>query len=292
MGITIMRILGVKSVMPKVEPSAAAAPPPSRAQAGRPLASPRARLRLRAWLRALHRDIGYLAVGFTVIYAVSGLALNHLGDWDPSFVTVEQERTIAPIAITVPDDEAFARVQAALGLPAPRSTYRAGDELRLQYANREVTVIGDSGAVTIIASQKRKVFAPLVWLHSARNKPAWKFVADAYAVLLLYLALSGLFMIKGRLGLRWRGAVLVSIGVAIPVSYIVWAGGSAAVPPTPGAPLVEPGVAQPPGPRGPGASRTGSTAGAQPSDASTTIAPGADDFPPMRPRTPAATPTN
>ena len=29
--------------------------------------------RWRAWLRAVHRDIGYLAIGFTVIYAVSGI---------------------------------------------------------------------------------------------------------------------------------------------------------------------------------------------------------------------------
>ena len=38
------------------------------------------RKRWRAWLRAIHRDVGYLAVGFTIIYAVSGIAINHRGD--------------------------------------------------------------------------------------------------------------------------------------------------------------------------------------------------------------------
>ena len=44
----------------------------------------------------------------------------------------------------------------------------------------------------------------------------WTYIADVYAVLLLYLAISGIFMIKGRLGLRWRGAILISLGVGVP----------------------------------------------------------------------------
>jgi hypothetical protein len=43
--------------------------------------------------------------------------------------------------------------------------------------------------------------------------------------MLLYLAISGIFMIKGRLGLKWRGAVLISLGVAVPVAYVVLSGG-------------------------------------------------------------------
>jgi len=59
--------------------------------------------RWRAWLRAIHRDIGYLAIGFTVIYAVSGIAQNHVEDWgDVSYKATERTVQIAPIAeITV-----------------------------------------------------------------------------------------------------------------------------------------------------------------------------------------------
>src|SRR5205085_7811502 len=44
----------------------------------------------RKWLRAIHRDVGYIAVGLTFIYALSGIAVNHITDWsdgDPSFKT-------------------------------------------------------------------------------------------------------------------------------------------------------------------------------------------------------------
>jgi len=187
--------------------------------------------RWRGWLRAVHRDFGYLAVGFTIIYAVSGIAINHTGDWDPKFVSSESVSKIPPIPADVPDAEAFARAEAALGFGKPKDTYRAGDEIRFKYDHREVTIIGDSGDVTIQGNKPRFFFNLVVWLHTARAKAAWKYVADVYAVMLLYLAISGLFMIKGRLGLKWRGSALVAVGVAVPVLYVALSGGPGQAPP-------------------------------------------------------------
>ncbi len=36
--------------------------------------------------RITHRDIGYLIAGLTIIYAVSGIALNHKHDWNPNYI--------------------------------------------------------------------------------------------------------------------------------------------------------------------------------------------------------------
>ena len=68
--------------------------------------------RWRGWLRAIHRDVGYLAVGLTLVYAISGLAINHINDWDPNWKTYERERVIAPISAEVPDDAAIATARA------------------------------------------------------------------------------------------------------------------------------------------------------------------------------------
>jgi len=38
----------------------------------------------------LHRDLGYFFVGMVIIYTVSGIALNHRNDWNPSLVVVHQ----------------------------------------------------------------------------------------------------------------------------------------------------------------------------------------------------------
>lgn len=198
------------------------------------MAEPAARMRIgatvkkrwRGWLRAIHRDFGYLAVGFTLIYALSGIAINHITDWDPNFHASEKTLTIAPIPLELPDDEAVKRVTDATGTGAPDDVFRAGDELRLTYhSGTQVTVIGDTGDVTVQARSDRFFFRVANWLHYNRGKKAWTYVADVYAVMLLYLAISGLFMIKGKLGLRWRGTILVGLGIAVPVTYVALSGG-------------------------------------------------------------------
>ena len=94
------------------------------------------RKRWRAWLRSFHRDFGYLAIGFTVIYAVSGIAQNHIEDWgDVSYRSYEQTIAIAPIPDALPDAQAIAIVVAKAGLGAPTASLRAGDEIRLEYAS-------------------------------------------------------------------------------------------------------------------------------------------------------------
>jgi uncharacterized protein len=191
--------------------------------------------RWRAWLRAIHRDVGYLAIGFTVIYALSGIAMNHIDDWDPSFNASERVLKITPIADDATDDAAVAQVSKAAGIDsAPADVFRAGDEVRVTYEDgTRLTAIGDS--VTVQQRSDRFFFRVAVWLHATRGKQAWKYISDVYAVLLLYLAISGLFMIKGKLGLKWRGMLLVGTGVAVPVLYLVLSGG-------PGAPAPDPKV--------------------------------------------------
>lgn len=182
--------------------------------------------RWRSWLRAVHRDFGYLAVGFTLIYAVSGIAINHIADWDPNFKSTEKTLTIAPIPADLPDDEAVKLVTAAAGTGTPDDVFRAGDEIRLSYSSgTQVTAIGDTGQVTVQARTSRFFLRVANWLHYNRGKQAWTYMADIYAVMLLYLAISGIFMIKGRLGLKWRGAILISLGVGVPLSYVALSGG-------------------------------------------------------------------
>ncbi|HEY5921883.1 MAG TPA: PepSY-associated TM helix domain-containing protein [Kofleriaceae bacterium] len=185
---------------------------------------PTVKKRWRAWLRAVHRDFGYLAIGFTVIYAVSGIAQNHIEDWgEVSYRNYEKTIQIAAVSDDASDEVAIKTVADAADLGAPTSSFRAGDEVRLEYANgAKATAIGTE--LTIQGRERRAFIGAANWLHTARNKSGWRYVADVYAALLLYLAISGIFMIKGRLGLKWRGAVLISIGVAVPVSAVMFSG--------------------------------------------------------------------
>jgi hypothetical protein len=184
------------------------------------------RFLLRPWIRAIHRDAGYFGIGLTLVYALSGLAVNHIADWDPSF---EQISRTHQVPATLPADAGAAskRVLAALSIQEPpREVYSAGeDALAIVFDRRTLHVTPSSGQVVEEGQSPRLFLRVANWLHLNRGKKAWTYVADAYAVILLYLALSGLFMIPGRKGLLGRGAVIAALGAAVPIGYVVFSGG-------------------------------------------------------------------
>src|SRR5262249_41637881 len=154
---------------------------------------------------AFHRDIGYTIVGLTLIYAVSGLALNHIGQWDPNFENIDTTHELGPLAGS--DDDVAGRVARELGISEkPREVYRAADDqLAVLYAHRTLHVNPKTGHISDEGQKPRLGLRIANWLHLNRGKKAWTYAADTYAVLLIFLAVSGLFMIKGPKGLWHRG---------------------------------------------------------------------------------------
>src|SRR5262245_52907844 len=90
----------------------------------------------RLWLRSVHRDAGYVVVGLTFVYALSGLAINHVSQWNPNFREYQKTYELgAPLAAPrdTPDgpndDEAKQQVLTRLGISeTPRDVYRSTPE--------------------------------------------------------------------------------------------------------------------------------------------------------------------
>lgn len=180
----------------------------------------------RPWVRALHRDLGYLAVGLTLVYALSGLAVNHIKDWDPNFHNYETTHQLGPLPGD--DDEAIAQqaIQKLGITQKPSEVYRASaDQIDVTFGKRTLHINPTSGQVIDEGQQPRFLLRVANWLHLNRGKKSWTYIADFYAGGLLFLALSGLFMIPGKKGLLGRGAVFVLLGIAIPVAYVQFSGG-------------------------------------------------------------------
>jgi hypothetical protein len=190
------------------------------------LTARRRRLNARPWLRALHRDIGYFSVGLTIVYATSGLAVNHLKDWDPNFSQLNRTHQLR-LPLPVDDDAAAKSALVSLGVrEEPREVYRASPtQLDVVFDKRTFHVDTTSGIVHEEGQAARPLLRIANWLHLNRGKKAWTYVADSYAIFLLFLALSGLFMIPGRKGLLGRGAVVAVLGAAVPILYVVLSGG-------------------------------------------------------------------
>ncbi|MBX3228566.1 MAG: PepSY-associated TM helix domain-containing protein [Labilithrix sp.] len=183
--------------------------------------------RVRPWLRAVHRDVGYVAVGLTFIYALSGLAVNHITDWsdgDPSFRNYTRTVQVGNIE---GEDQAIAdELRKRLGVDlTPREIYRAGpDNLEVLFDKRSLHYDRAKGEVVDEGQEPRFLLRVANWLHLNRGKKAWTYFADAYAAGLLLLATSGIFMIAGKKGIVGRGAVLVLLGILVPVLYVHFAG--------------------------------------------------------------------
>ena len=178
------------------------------------------RIQWRAWLRAIHRDVGYAAVGLTFVYAVSGLAVNHVAQWDPNYVN---STSTHELGVALPDDDAAAKalVLSKLGITdEPREVYREGDELEVLFEHRTLHVTVATGHVLDEGQKPRFFVRAANWLHLNRGKKAWTYFADSYAAGLLFLATSGMFMIAGKKGLFGRGMFFVAAGIAVPLVYL------------------------------------------------------------------------
>jgi hypothetical protein len=195
------------------------------AQSAPKSASPKPPLRWRPRLRGLHRDFGYLVVGLTFVYAASGLAVNHIEDWDPNFT--QFERTHALAAPLSEDEQASASaVLKQLEIDeVPSDVFLYEQELEIQLENRSLFVDGNAMTILERGQESRPLLRLANWLHLNRGKQAWTVVADAYAVLLLFLACSGMLMLPGKNGMAGRGWILVLIGAAVPIGYVVLSGG-------------------------------------------------------------------
>jgi hypothetical protein len=175
----------------------------------------------RRLLRSLHRDVGYLVAGLTVVYAVSGVAVNHIQDWNPNWRISREEVRFAPLPVTDRETMTAALVEA-LELPgAPASAFRrAPERIELFYDGWTVEADVTAGTARLTRPRERPVLRDANFLHLNEPKGAWTFIADAFSVLLGTLAVTGLFVLKGRTGLGGRGKWWVLAGL-VPVAIFL-----------------------------------------------------------------------
>lgn len=197
----------------------------------------------RAALHRLHRDLGFLALGMTVVYGVSGFAVNHKADWNADQSTriiavqvgtpaelldgLSEDRRLEltknPSAVTAQEQAPLVeRITSALRRPRPpkNAFWRGPDRLSIFYqtgGRDTVEYHPTTGIVEATAMRDRFMLRSMNFLHLNQGRRFWTYLADAYAVALLFLGLSGVAMVKGRGGLVGRGGILVAVGIGIPL---------------------------------------------------------------------------
>lgn len=179
-------------------------------------------MKLRQLNRALHRDLGYFFFGVTLIYALSGIALNHRDEWNSNFIITNQQFVLKnPIDTKALSKEAVLSILDEIDVDAPYKTHvLSGTALKIFVGDGSVTVDLSSGRGSTELIRKRPLFNQLNFLHYNKPQKLWTWFADIYALALILLALTGLFIIKGKKGITGRGAWLTILGLLVPLLFL------------------------------------------------------------------------
>lgn len=173
---------------------------------------------LTRWFRIIHRDLGFLMVGICLVYGISGILLNHMNGKDPAFKT--EQKTIY-LDKNLNKDELNKQWNANANLPTLKKIIPAdNNNLRITYTGGMATYNAETGVIEYEINKKRTLIYWINKLHYNQVK-GWSPMADLFAISLIFFAVSGLVMVKGKKGITGIGKWYLIIGIFIPVIYVI-----------------------------------------------------------------------
>jgi len=143
--------------------------------------------------RWLHRELGFVFFGMTIIYGISGIALNHSAarHWNPSIVSRSDSIKInSPLTRSIVDKEVVAEI---LEITGERSNYKqyyfpSDEYLMIYLKGGHINVHLPTGSLTVTKVRNRPVFNEMNYLHYNKPKKLWTWFSDLYAFgLILYI---------------------------------------------------------------------------------------------------------
>ncbi len=173
--------------------------------------------------RALHRDLGYFFFGMIIIYALSGIGMNHLDDWNPRYTVETREAAWDGPALTEPMEES--QVLSVLDKFGERDGYKkhySSDPGKVKVFIKNGTVLIDleSGTCSLEKLNRRPLFFQVTFLHY-NPKNMWTWFSDLFAGSLMIIGITGLFLLSGKRGLKGRGGILAGAGILIPLLLLL-----------------------------------------------------------------------
>ena len=174
--------------------------------------------------RNMHRDVAYFYVGLIISFSISGIALNHRATWNPSEYVVSSES----ILVKVPTDkelinEDFVKQLATeWNLTAEYKSFRVRDELVRVYfdgAIADFNITTGEGELEFV--NKRLLLADMTTLHKTTDT-SWIYYSDVFGAAMLLIAITGMFIAKGKESFKQRGWKFAIVGVLFPLSFLLF----------------------------------------------------------------------
>lgn len=173
--------------------------------------------------RVIHRDLGYFFFGMSIIYGVSGIVLNHRSPrGDASTIRRSESFTVeAPIKKEAVDKSYVLSLLAGLNETDFKQYYFPSEnEVMIYLTGGHVSLLLNTGEGSIVKVRNRPVFREFNFLHYNKPKQLWTWFSDFFAGSLVLMAFTGLFILKGKNGIKYRGAILSIAGILVPLAFL------------------------------------------------------------------------
>ena len=181
-------------------------------------------MKIRKFLRILHRDLGYFIVGMTIVYGLSGIFLNHRHDFNPDYkIYITDFQVDLPEKSDLSDNE-VREILESLNDRVVYKKYYINNQgnIKIFIENGEAVINTETGKGTMQYLQKRPFIFGINKLHRASIGTLWKWVSDLMAAILILVAVSGLFLLKGKRGFsRWGWWFMVA-GIVVPLFFALF----------------------------------------------------------------------
>lgn len=180
-------------------------------------------MKIRRLLRILHRDFGYFIVAMTIVYGLSGIFLNHRHDFNPDYKIFITDFQFDQKLGASSNEEEIKSVLETLDRKVVYKKHYLNNQglIKVFIENGEVVIHPGEGKGTMQYLQKRPVIFEMNKLHKATIGTLWKWTSDIMAVILIFVAVSGLFLLKGKRGFsRWGWWISIA-GIIVPLFFVI-----------------------------------------------------------------------
>lgn len=179
---------------------------------------------IRKWSRIIHRDLSFFFAGMVLIYAISGIVMNHRDTINPNFSITRKEYKIAE---NLPDKAGMNKEKVLTLLEPLGETSNYTKHYFPQADVMKVFLKGGSnllvnvktGAAVYESVTRRPLIGAMSRLHYNPGQ-WWTCFADIFAVGLIIITLSGIIMLKGNKGIIGRGGIELIAGILIPIFFL------------------------------------------------------------------------
>ncbi|MCL4244886.1 MAG: PepSY-associated TM helix domain-containing protein, partial [Candidatus Dadabacteria bacterium] len=141
---------------------------------------------------AVHRDLGYFFSSLVIAYCISGIALNHINDWNPDFIIHKETVKISEKhSITELNDELIGGFGKLVGEESFKVyDMPTSDQVKIYYDNGSLHLNFSTGTGVYEKLHRRPLFYHVNALHRNSVK-GWKWASDVFAVMLITINITG-----------------------------------------------------------------------------------------------------